>query len=208
MRTSTNVLIRPVRCSLLAGALVALALAALWSAAPVEAQSAPFTAYGVGLEAGDVVEARIGSKVCGSAEADASGNWLLYITSTDPCSPTEGAKVTFRLNGKATDASATYTPGGAPSDVAKGITLTVSQIASAGTFSTTISAGINLVVFSGGPVESAVEAAPNARAFFVSVDGALVPYVVGAPSFVNASFFATFEDGELPADTFMIVVAE
>src|SRR5690606_29880223 len=108
-------------------------------------------------------------------------------------------------NGKATDAKATYTAGGAPEDVTNGFTLTILE---GGSFSTPIVAGTNLALFSGGNVQDAVEAAPNATAFFISVSGKFVGYVVGAPTFVNAGFFAAFPDGDIPANTFMVVLAK
>lgn len=89
----------------------------------VHAQTPPFTAYGTGQKAGSVVTAWIGTKQCASATVDASGNWLLYVDSS--CPAVEGDKIAFQIDGKATNETATYTAGGAPADVAKGITLTL-----------------------------------------------------------------------------------
>ncbi len=194
-----------------------LALAALLAAAavavaaqPAGAQtSAPFTAYGTGLTPGATVEARIDSKVCGDTEVDADGNWLLYIVSGGPCTPVAGNTITFRVDGKPAEGTATFSIGGAPADVANGITLVVSESTLAGgTFNAPIARGLNLAMFSGGNVEGAIEAAPNATSFWISVGGGLVGYRVGAPTFVNGPFFAAFPDGDIPANTFMVVIAE
>jgi len=179
-----------------------VALAMLGATSTASAQTAPFTAYGVGLTPGATVEARVGGVACSSTAVDASGNWVVYIAATDPCAPKEGGTITFRLNGQNTAETATFTAGGAPADIANGISLTV---VAGGTFTGTIKPGINLVVFSGGSVESAIAAAPNAKGFYVTVSGNLVTYVVGAPSFVNAGFNAAFPNG-IPANTPMIVL--
>jgi hypothetical protein len=111
----------------MAAPLAALTVATLLFGAFVtsaNAQVPPFTAYGSGQTAGDTVEAWNGTVSCGSATVDADGNWLLQIGSDAPCAPAEGDAITFTLNGAATDASETYKAGGAPADVAAGITLT------------------------------------------------------------------------------------
>ena len=106
----------------------ALALAMLLFGAvatAAHAQVPPFTAYGSGLRAGDKVEAFDGTRSCGTANADANGNWILQIASNAPCNPAANDTITFTLNGAPTSASETYKAGGAPKDVARGITLTV-----------------------------------------------------------------------------------
>jgi hypothetical protein len=183
-----------------AGLFVAMAMMGATSTA--SAQTAPFTAYGLALTPGATVEARVGGTACSSTTVDASGNWVLYVALTDPCAPKEGSTITFRLDGQNTAQTATFTAGGAPADVANGISLTV---VAGGTFTGTIKPGINLVVFSGGSIASAIAAAPNARGFYVTVSGKLVTYVVGAPAFVNAGFNAAFPNG-IPASTPMIVL--
>lgn len=184
-----------------------LTLGLALAAQPAAAQtSAPFTAYGSGLTPGAVVEARIGTKVCGETTVDADGNWLLYISVADPCTPVAGDTITFRLDGKPATGSATFAIGGAPADVATGITLVLQ--AGGATFSAPIAKGLNLAMFSGGNVDEAIEAAPNATSFWISVAGGLVGYRVGAPTFVNASFFAAFPNGDIPANTFMVVIAQ
>lgn len=105
------------------------AVALMLFATVASAQTPPFTVYGTGLTAGDTVEAFIGTASCGTATADASGQWQMQIASNAACSPTDGAAVTFTLNGAATMASETYKAGGAPADVANGVTLTVSATA-------------------------------------------------------------------------------
>jgi len=93
-------------------------------ATDAQAQLPPFTAYGSGVNANDKIEAFDGKKSCGTAKADWKGNWLLQISRSAPCEPATGDTITFTLNGAATSASETYKPGGAPKDVAKGVTLT------------------------------------------------------------------------------------
>lgn len=106
----------------------ALALAMLLFGAvatAAHAQVPPFTAYGSGLRAGDRVEAFDGTRSCGTSVADANGNWILQIASNAPCNPAANDNITFTLNGAPTSASEVYKAGGAPRDVARGITLTV-----------------------------------------------------------------------------------
>lgn len=108
----------------------ALAVAALLFGAyatAAHAQVPPFTAYGQGLSEGDVVEASVGGTSCGTATADADGNWLLQIASDAPCTPADGDEISFTLNGSATDAVETWNAGGAPADVAGGIVLSASD---------------------------------------------------------------------------------
>lgn len=110
----------------MAAPFAALAVAALLFGAyatTADAQVPPFTAYGSGLTAGDTVEAWANGMSCGSATVDADGNWLLQIGSDAPCAPAEGDELTFTLNGEATAAAEIFKAGGAPSDVAGGITL-------------------------------------------------------------------------------------
>ena len=105
----------------------ALALAAvLFGAfsASASAQAVPFTAYGSGLTAGDTVGAWVGGVACGETTVDADGNWVLQISSTDPCAPTAGSEIAFSINGVTANETATFAEGGTPADVATGITLT------------------------------------------------------------------------------------
>jgi hypothetical protein len=94
-------------------------------ATDAHAQLPAFTAYGSGLKAGDKIEAFDERNSCGRATADWKGNWILQISRSAPCYPEIGDRITFTLNGAATSASETFKPGGAPKDVARGVTLTV-----------------------------------------------------------------------------------
>ena len=98
------------------------------SAASVHAQG-PYTAYGVGLAAGDTVVASVGGAECASTTADADGNWILEIESSAMCGPSDGATINFSLNGEAAEETATWTAGGTPAtagyEADTGITLTV-----------------------------------------------------------------------------------
>ena len=101
------------------------------SAASVHAQG-PYTAYGVGLAAGDTVVASVGGAECASTTADAEGNWLLPIESSAMCGPSEGETINFSLNGEPAEETATWTAGGTPAtsgyDADAGITLTVMAV--------------------------------------------------------------------------------
>lgn len=94
-------------------------------AASANAQVPPFTAYGTGLESGAVVEAWIGDDACGEATVDGDGNWLIYVQAGGDCAPVDGDEISFTIDGDATNETATYSAGGAPEDVAEGISLTV-----------------------------------------------------------------------------------
>ena len=97
------------------------------SAASVHAQG-PYTAYGVGLAAGDTVVASVGGVECASTTT-ADGNWKLEIESSAMCGPSDGATINFSLNGAAAEETATWTAGGTPAtagyEADAGITLTV-----------------------------------------------------------------------------------
>lgn len=110
------------------GAALAIALGLLVASASAVQAQGPFTAYGIGQSEGDVVEASIGGASCGSATADADGNWILTIDSSAACSPSEGDTINFTLNGASVEETAEWTAGGTPAtsgyDPDVGITLT------------------------------------------------------------------------------------
>jgi len=99
--------------------------AGLGLATSASAQTPPATFYGKGLKSGDKVEAMIGGKSCGTATANAAGEWSISVASTAACGPTAGAAVSFTLNGAAATATpaATWQGGGLPADVANGYVL-------------------------------------------------------------------------------------
>jgi hypothetical protein len=70
------------------------------------------------------------------------------------------------------------------------------------------SKGLALVVWGGGEIGAALNAAADqgAGGLFVTRDGRFIGYTIGAPSFVNASFLATYAEGDIPAGTPMLVV--
>jgi hypothetical protein len=136
---------------------------------------------------------------------DAAGNWVLYVAATDPCAPKEGSTITFRLDGQTTSQTATFTAGGAPSDVANGISLTV-PVGGSFSGSGVFNAGVNIAVFSGGTFASMAAAAPSAISFAVTVEGALKIYIPGAPAFVNVGFTTAFPTGMIPAGTPVIII--
>lgn len=102
-------------------------------AASANAQTPPFTAYGTGLTPGDVVTASIDGNACGEATVDADGNWLIYVEAGGDCAPVAGDVINFAINGEAANETATYSAGGAPADVANGISLTVADGGDGGT---------------------------------------------------------------------------
>lgn len=90
-----------------------------------DAQTPPAVFYGKGLKSGDKVEAMIAGKSCGTATANAAGEWSISVASTAACGPTENAAVAFTLNGGGATATpaATWKGGGLPPDVANGYVL-------------------------------------------------------------------------------------
>ena len=76
-----------------------------------------------------------------------------------------------------------------------------------GGFATTVSTGVNLTTYGGGTVAEldADGVAAGATSISVTVDGAYVVYVVGAPEFVNAAFNALFPTS-VPNGTVVLVV--
>lgn len=86
-------------------------------------QSAPFSAYGSDACAGSTVESFVDGVSCGSAVADEDGRWLMQIGDGSACAPQSGDTITFTLDGRATSATETYAPGGAPKNVAEGVQL-------------------------------------------------------------------------------------
>lgn len=87
------------------------------------AKVVPYLAYGVGLTEGDEVEAMIGGVSCGKIVANASGQWVLSIGEDASCSPTDGAEISFTVNGETRSATETWRSAGTPSDIAAGIDL-------------------------------------------------------------------------------------
>lgn len=98
-------------------------------AGTASAQTPPATVYGKGLKSGDKVEAFVAGKSCGTATANAAGEWSISIPTTAACAPTAGAAISFTLNGAAAGATpaATWQGGGLPADVANGYVLGAAQ---------------------------------------------------------------------------------
>jgi len=115
----------------IAAALFALLLApALTGADAARAQSPPASYYGAGLDAGVVVTVMIGDNSCGTATADASGQWSVTVQERG-CdgAAIAGATVTFMIGDEAAKQTATWRSGFVPDDAANGITLTVAEAA-------------------------------------------------------------------------------
>lgn len=95
----------------------------LGHAGVVSAQMPPYTAYGMGLHAGDVVTASINGVDCGSARVSVAGNWKISIPAEAPCHPMDGTAVHFAVNGKQHEATVRWSGGGAPVNPRVGIVL-------------------------------------------------------------------------------------
>lgn len=79
----------------------------------------------------------------------------------------------------------------------------------AGTFSSAFpSVGVGLNVWNGGSVTQLTTMAQQggARSIFVTVNGQLLGYVIGAPAFVNTAFTAAFPGGTVSAGTPVLIV--
>jgi hypothetical protein len=87
------------------------------------AQNPPATFYGT-AEAGDEITATIDGEECASATAGADGFWQLQVPEGGDCGASDGDTVGFTLNGTAAEETETWQAGGAPSNVAEGVTLT------------------------------------------------------------------------------------
>ena len=72
-----------------------------------------------------------------------------------------------------------------------------------------VALGFSLVVYAGGSVEELVTCAQSRHgtALYTLHDGGYVPYILGAPEFVNSSFGELFADG-VPASTPLIVKSD
>ena len=72
-----------------------------------------------------------------------------------------------------------------------------------------VALGFSLVVYAGGSVEELVDCAQSRHgtALYTLHDGDYVPYILGAPDFVNSSFGELFADG-LPATTPLIIKSD
>jgi hypothetical protein len=94
-------------------------------AGTANAQTPPATFYGRGVQAGSTVQAFIGGTLCGSSTVNSAGEWSISVSTTAPCNPTEGAAVSFTVNGAAATATpaAVWRGGGLPPDVANGYVL-------------------------------------------------------------------------------------
>jgi len=70
--------------------------------------------------------------------------------------------------------------------------------------------GFAIVVWGGGTPGALVQAATDRgcppASVWITSEGQFVPYVVGAPDFVNASFVDRYPGGEMPGGTPVIIV--
>lgn len=106
----------------LAATMIAAGLLAIVSG-QAHAQVPPYTAYGMGLRAGDAVAASIEGVECGRATATAAGNWKISIPAEAPCHPSEGTTIRFALNGKEQATTVRWSAGGAPLNPRVGVAL-------------------------------------------------------------------------------------
>lgn len=218
-RTST------IRSLALGLAAVAFAVFGALAVAPraAEAQLPPFKAFGTGLTAGQVVAAMKGSTEVAKATVAAPGNWDMNIDSGGPANVQNGDKITFTIDGKAANETATFNigqftpPPGLKLTLAAAATATPTPgpvgatgptapaaFAAPPVFSQT---GIASVVFNGGTAKDlagAVAPAGAASVWVQTPDGTLVGYIAGAPDFVNASFYAAFPNGIGLASVYLV----
>lgn len=70
--------------------------------------------------------------------------------------------------------------------------------------------GFAIVVWGGGTPQALVQAATAGgcapASIWITSQGQFVPYIVGAPEFVNASFVGRYEGGNMPGGTPVIIV--
>ena len=188
---------------------------ALWSAAPATAQLAdpPASLYGTGLDEGITVAANIDGVECHSTTVDATGAWAIAVYKGE-CGggAVSGARITFTVDGVQADQYVTWAVGYAPSDVVKGIVLTVGGGAPVSADPADdgdgppepprLSRTQGLALFSGGSLDdleaAALAACPGGANIFAnepSGDGYLL-YVANAPfAIVNAAFTRVYGDG-------------
>ncbi len=98
-------------------------------ASTTNAQGPPATMYGSQSPAADhvghIFEAFIGGVSCGTAAVDSDGFWMMQIGEDAACSPSDGDEISFTHNGDALEATETWASGGAPADVANGVSDTL-----------------------------------------------------------------------------------
>lgn len=112
-----------VRIGSVASLLAAAFMAASLFASSANAQNPPATMYGTST-AGARVEALIGGRVCTTATAGADGFWMMQIPEGGACGAKDGDTISFTLNGAPTTQTETWRAGGAPRNVAQGVSLT------------------------------------------------------------------------------------
>jgi hypothetical protein len=70
--------------------------------------------------------------------------------------------------------------------------------------------GFAIVVWGGGTPDALVDAATDGgcspASVWITAQGQFVPYIVGAPDFVNAPFVGRYTDGNIPGGTPVIIV--
>ena len=200
-----------------AGAAFAFAALLLWpviNAPTVHAQvSPPATYFGTGMTPGEEVEALIGGESCGTATVTAAGEWVIVVQPGAPCQPSQGADVTFTVNGAPAAESETWRPGGVPADLVAGMTLTVGEpapkplpVPAVSAFAGDLPAeDFGLVTF-GGSVDElkaalAVECASGAPIFATVGGGFVAFFPTAALSAPNAAFHAMFSGDAISAGT-------
>lgn len=205
---------------LITAALAAFAVLGALAVAPraAEAQLPPFKAFGTGLTAGQIVAAQKGSAEVGKATVSTSGNWELNIESGGPANVQNGDKITFTVDGKAANETATFNIG--QFTPPPGLKLTVASAGPAGSTGPTApalppaasatakgvlasnpafdSTGRALAVFNGGTIPQLEGEAKRVEASGVWVqdaDGNYRLLIVGGPAFLNDEFKGKFPNG-------------
>ncbi|MSQ31442.1 MAG: hypothetical protein EXR64_05395 [Dehalococcoidia bacterium] len=184
---------------------VALAILAtmLLAAAPAEAQTLPYKAYGAGLLSGEVVRAFKGGAQVGQAVVNAAGNWDMNIFAGGDATVSNGDRITFTVGGRVAAESVTFAVGQfvPPPGLVLTVAATPPPAPGTGTFAGTPifdSTGRALAVFMGGTVDQLATAAAERAATGIWVQdgtGAFQLYVIGGPVFLNQQFRSRFSSG-------------
>ena len=102
----------------------------LASVPTAHAQNVAMTLYGPAESADTQVVVSVDGAECTTASVSESGDgflWLATVGGDDGCEASPGSEITFTVDGNAANETVSFEAGGAPEDVANGITLTVSM---------------------------------------------------------------------------------
>lgn len=111
-------------------AVLAVAVALFGSfATTAHAQAVGYSVYGTGTTPGYEIEAYRGDTLCGSATADADGNWGMVLNISADCPWSNGDPITFHVGGMMAMETDEWESGGVPADRANGIVFAPMEMA-------------------------------------------------------------------------------